>query len=69
MTPTTKPSWANTGHWPTCHTSQSAAGLPGGPLEERAPAPLTNWQHFCFGVLMGMLVFGPALVDLLEAAR
>lgn len=69
MPPITRPTWTNTGHWPTCHKSQADAGLPDGPLEDRAPAPLTNWQRFCFGALIGLLIVGQALVKLLEVLR
>jgi hypothetical protein len=45
MTPTIKPRWTNTGHWPTCHKSQADAGLPDGPLRE--PAPATQLASAC----------------------
>ena len=64
-----RPTWNNSRHWPTCHKSQDEAGIPGGPLEERAPAPLTNLQRFCFGMALGLLMVGPALVDLLETLQ
>lgn len=65
----TRPTWTNTGHWPTCHKSQADAGLPGGPLttSRHDDAPMTRWQHFCFGVLVGLLLIGPALADVWEA--
>lgn len=59
----TKPTWNNSHHWPTCHTSQSDAGLPSGPIQDQ-PVPMTRWQHFCAGVLVGLLLVGPALEDL-----
>lgn len=59
----TRPTWTNAGHWPTCHKSQADAGLPDGPLTEQ-PAPITRWQHLCFGVIVGLLIVGPALADL-----
>lgn len=59
----TRPTWTNTHHWPTCHKSQRDAGLPEGPLAEQ-PAPITRWQHLCFGVVVGLLIVGPALADL-----
>ena len=58
----TRPTWTNTGHWPTCHKSQADAGLPDGPFVDEPPA--THWQRFCFGALLGLLVTGPALIDL-----
>ena len=41
--------------------SQHDAGLPEGPLHDE---PVTNRHRFYFGLLMGVLVFGPGLVDL-----
>ena len=58
----TRPTWTNTHHWPTCHKSQRDAGLPDGPLTEQ-PAPITNRQRLYFGVLIGLLIVGPALID------
>ena len=58
-----RPTWNNSRHWPTCHKSQDEAGIPSGPFQER-PEPMTRWQNFCFGVLMGLLLIGPALADL-----
>ncbi len=59
----TRPTWTNSHHWPTCHKSQADAGLPDGPLTEQ-PAPITRWQHLCFGVVVGLLIVGPAIADL-----
>ena len=41
----------------------SVYGLPDGPLTEQ-PAPITRWQHLCFGALIGLLIVGPAIADL-----
>ena len=64
MAPTNRstPTWTNSHHWPTCHKSQADAGLPDGPLGD--DAPVTRWQRFCFGALIGLLIIGPALADL-----
>ncbi len=61
----TRPTWTNPGHWPTCYSSQADAGLPDGPLDDATP--VTNRHRFLFGVLMGLLVVGPALADLWAA--
>ena len=37
------------------------AGLPDGPLGH--PEPVTNRQRLYFGVLIGLLIVGPALID------
>ncbi len=60
--------WNNTHHWPTCHKSQADAGLPEGPIVDQPDAaPITRWQRFCFGALIGLLIIGPALIDLWSA--
>jgi hypothetical protein len=64
MPHTPRTHWNNSRHWPTCHKSQADAGLPAGPLDD---APVTNRHRFLFGLLMGLLVVGPALADLWEA--
>lgn len=61
----TRPTWTNSGHWPTCHKSQADAGLPDGPLRERAPD--THWPDLLFGVLIGALLIGPTLAELWRA--
>jgi hypothetical protein len=55
-------SWDHSHHWPVAHRSQSDAGLPEGPLHERAPA--TYWPDLLFGVLIGALLIGPTLAEL-----
>lgn len=63
MTPSnSRPTWNNSHHWPIAHRTQHAAGLPEGPIVDNAP--VTRWQRFCFGALIGLLITGPALVDL-----
>ena len=58
----TRSAWDNSRHWPVCHRSQHDAGLPDGPLDH--PEPITNRQRLYFGVLIGLLIVGPALLDL-----
>lgn len=57
---TTRSAWDNSRHWPVSHRSQHDAGLPDGPIDE----PVTNRHRLYFGVLMGLLVIGPGLIDL-----
>ena len=61
MTHPTRSAWDNSRHWPVAYRSQHDAGLPEGPLHDE---PVTNRHRFYFGLLMGVLVFGPGLVDL-----
>ena len=58
----TRSAWDNSRHWPVAHRSQHDAGLPDGPLDH--PEPITNRQRLYFGVLIGLLIVGPALLDL-----
>jgi hypothetical protein len=60
-TRTPRSAWDNSRHWPMAHRSQHDAGLPDGPIAD--DTPITRWQRFCFGALIGLLITGPALVD------
>lgn len=62
MTHPARSSWDNSRHWPVSHRCQHDAGLPDGPIVDAAP--VTNRHRFLFGMLMGVLVFGPGLADL-----
>lgn len=67
MTPSNHPhaEWNNRRHWPVAHRNQADAGLPDGPLLERAPD--THWPDLLFGVLIGALLIGPTLGELWRA--
>ncbi len=71
MTPTNlvNGSWDNDRHWPACYRSQAEARLPAGELHApQESVTATRWQWFCFGLLFGLLILGPAVADAVAGA-
>lgn len=71
MTPTNRSNhaWDNDHHWPACYRSQADAGLPAGELHALPEgATATRRQWFCFGLLFGLLILGPAVADAVAGA-
>ena len=61
--------WTHDHHWPACYRSQADAGLPAGELLPQAQSgAATRWQWFCFGLLFGLLILGPAVADTVAGA-